>query len=67
MPRSNRTARTPQVRKSARSRLAHRVEDRVARAHIRRVVEDTYRAEPERTYLGGRLVTVTFTDPSWQA
>jgi hypothetical protein len=67
MPRSNRSTRTPQVRKSARSRLAHSVEDRIARAHVRRVVEDTYRQAPERTYVGGVLTTVTFTDPSWQA
>lgn len=65
MPRSNRSTRTPQVRKSARSRLANSVEDRIARAYVRREVEDSYRQAPERTFLGGHLVLVTFTDPSW--
>lgn len=58
MPRSNRTRRSPQ-------RIKHRVEDRMARRALARTVEDTYRRDPERTYLGGRLAVVTFTDPSW--
>lgn len=59
MARSNRTNRRPQ-------RIKHTVEDRMARRALQREADRSYREEaPQRTYVGGRLVTVTFTDPSF--
>lgn len=59
MARTNRTNRRPQ-------RIKHRIEDKVARRALVRAAEESYRNEPERTYVAGRLTVVTFTDPSWQ-
>lgn len=58
MPRTNRTTKRPQ-------RIKHRIEDKVARRALQRAAEDSYRRDPERTYVGGRLAVITFTDPSF--
>jgi hypothetical protein len=59
MPRRNHPTRTPQGIKA-------RVEDTVARRAVRRAAEDSYRRGVERTFVLGRLTTLTFTDPSWE-
>jgi hypothetical protein len=59
MARSNRSKRQPQ-------RMKHRVEDAMARRALHRIAEESYRAEArQETHLDGRLVSITFTDPSF--
>lgn len=59
MARKNSTNRRPQ-------RFKHSIEDRMARRALQREVDRSYREEaPIRTFEGGRLTVVTFTDPSF--
>jgi hypothetical protein len=59
MARKNSTRRAPQ-------RFKHSVEDRMARRALAREVDRSYREEARmETRLDGRLVSITFTDPSF--
>lgn len=59
MARKNSTRRTPQ-------RFKHVVEDRMARRALLREVDRSYREEARmETRSEGRVVSITFTDPSF--